>query len=238
MEVEYFIRPETWEQEFEKWLSTIKQFLIEDVGLNKDHIHEYEHSDTERSFYSKKTIDIEFNYPFGKKELYGLAYRTNYDLTKHSEFSGVDLSYYDEELKERFIPHVIEPAVGLDRIVLAALCDAYTEDSMGGEKRVYMRFAKNIAPVRVAVFPLLKNKPELVAKAREVFLTLKKSIPNAVFDDNGNIGKRYRRQDEIGTPHCITIDFDTLLDSTVTLRDRDSGNQERILINDLHAKLV
>jgi len=238
MEVEYFIRPETWEDEFEKWLSTIKQFLVEDVGLHSDHLHEYEHSDAERSFYSKKTIDIEFDYPFGKKELYGLAYRTNYDLTKHSAFSGVDLSYYDEEIKERFIPHVIEPAVGLDRTVLAALCDAYTEDVMGGEKRVYLKLSKNIAPVRVAVFPLLKNKPELVSKAREVFLSIKKTIPNIMFDDNGNIGKRYRRQDEIGTPHCVTIDFDTLLDDTVTLRDRDTGNQERIRVIDLHSKLI
>ena len=233
MEIEYFIKPEAWETEFNGWMQKIKAFLVEDMGLNPSHLHEYEHSETERSFYSKKTVDIEFDFPFGQKELYGLAYRTDYDLKKHSEFSGTDLNYFDEATGERYYPHVIEPAVGLDRTFLAVLADAYTEDELGGEKRVYLKLSKNIAPVRVAVFPLLKNKPALVEKAREVYSLLRKNITGVVFDDNGNIGKRYRRQDEIGTPHCITIDFDTLENETVTLRDRDSGKQERVKISEL-----
>jgi len=245
MEIEYFIRPENWEQEFEGWLTKIKEFLISDIGLNKDHLHEYEHSDAERSFYSKRTVDIEFDYPFGQKELYGLAYRTDYDLTKHSEFSGVDLSYFDEENKERFVPHVIEPALGLDRAFLAALSDAYHEDEMGGEKRTYLKLSPKIAPYLVSVFPLLKNKPELVAKAREVFDSIRKDSEfsgRVAFDDNGNIGKRYRRQDEIGTPFCVTIDFDTLgenpdLLDTVTVRDRDTGEQNRMPLADLKSYL-
>lgn len=245
MEIEYFIRPENWEQEFEGWLTKIKEFLISDIGLNKDHLHEYEHSDAERSFYSKRTVDIEFDYPFGQKELYGLAYRTDYDLTKHSEFSGVDLSYFDEENKERFVPHVIEPALGLDRAFLAALSDAYHEDEMGGEKRTYLKLSPKIAPYLVSVFPLLKNKPELVAKAREVFDSIRKDSEfsgRVAFDDNGNIGKRYRRQDEIGTPFCMTIDFDTLgenpdLLDTVTVRDRDTGEQNRMPLADLKSYL-
>lgn len=240
MEIEYFIRGETWKDEFENWLERMKSFLIDDIGLQKDHIHEYEHSDEERSFYSKRTVDLEFDFPFGQKELWGLAYRTDYDLTKHSEFSKVDLSYYDEETKQRFTPHVIEPALGLERATLAVLSDAYTEDEMNGEKRIYLKLSMNVAPVKVAVFPLLKNKPELVAKAREVYAMLKKSpaFSGAIeFDDNGNIGKRYRRQDEIGTPYCVTIDFDTLEKGTVTLRDRDSGKQEVIKIEELDGKI-
>ena len=238
MEIEYFIKPGEWEEEFKSWLANIKEFLTVDVGLRAEHLHEYEHSDEERSFYSKRTVDIEFDFPFGQKELYGLAYRTDYDLKKHSEFSGTDLSFFDEETKERFVPHVIEPALGVDRVTLAALSDAYTEDELGGEKRVYLKFAPAIAPVKVAVFPLLKNKPELVAKAREVYNMLKGAFGNVEFDDNGNIGKRYRRQDEVGTPWCITIDFDTLgekqeLLNTVTLRDRDTGAQQRVSISEL-----
>ncbi len=233
MEIEYFIRPEMWEEQFTIWLDNIKVFLVDTLGLNKDHIHEHEHSEEERSFYSKKTVDLEFDYPFGQKELYGLAYRTDYDLSKHSGSSGVALEYLDEQESKRFTPHVIEPAVGLDRTFLAVICDAYTEDMMGEEKRAYLKFKPSVAPVKVAVFPLLKNKPELVNRAREVYLAIKKEIPSAMFDDNGNIGKRYRRQDEIGTPFCITVDFDTLADDTVTLRDRDSGKQERVKISDL-----
>jgi glycyl-tRNA synthetase len=154
-------------------------------------------------------------------------------LRRHSEYSKVDLSYFDEESGERFIPWDIECSGGVDRAVLFVLLDAYTEDELGGDKRSYLKLSKNIAPVRAAVFPLLKNKPELVAKAREVYMMLKKDFPQIVFDDNGNIGKRYRRQDEIGTPVCITIDFDTLEDDTVTVRDRDTGEQKRFSIKDL-----
>ncbi|MBI5140043.1 MAG: glycine--tRNA ligase [Candidatus Vogelbacteria bacterium] len=234
MEIEYFIREEEWAGQFNSWLGRIKEFLVKIIGLSADHLSEYEHSDEERSFYSKKTVDILFDYPFGAKELYGLAYRTDYDLKKHGEYSSVPLEYFDEKEGKRFSPHVIEPAVGVDRIVLAVLCDAYREDQMGDEKRAYLKLSPKVAPIKAAIFPLLKNKPELVNKARDVYKLLKSDFHSSVmFDDNGNIGKRYRRQDEIGTPFCITIDFETLSDDTVTLRDRDSGKQERIKISEL-----
>ncbi len=236
MEVEYFVKPSEWEKSFEEWREIMHKWC-EVIGLNPSHVHELEVAPEDRAHYSKRTIDFEFDYPFGRKELYGLAYRTDFDLTNHSNISGVDLSYFEEETKDRFVPHVIEPSLGVDRTLLAILCDAYTEDELGGEKRVYLKFAKSIAPVRAAVFPLLKNKPDLVSKAREVYSMLKKEIPNIEFDDNGNIGKRYRRQDEIGTPHCITIDFDTLEDNTVTLRDRDTGEQERVSIEELVSRI-
>ncbi len=241
MEVEYFVRPDDWENRFEMWRQIMHEW-IRAISLPDDSVHELEVPDGERAHYSKRTIDFEFDYPFGRKELYGLAYRMDFDLKQHQEFSKQDLTYYDEETKEKFIPHVIEPSLGVDRTVLAVLCSAYTEDKLGGEKRVYLKLNKNIAPVRVAVFPLLKNKPELVKKAQEVFQKLKANGLKAVFDDNGNIGKRYRRQDEIGTPHCVTIDFDTLgetpsLNDTVTLRDRDTGQQERVKIEELVTRL-
>ncbi len=236
MELEYFIRGEEWEKYFEMWRDEMWKW-IERVGVNREMVHELEVAAEDRAHYSKRTIDFEFDYPFGRKELYGLAYRTDYDLSKHSEGSSVDLSYFDEESKERFIPHVIEPSMGHGRTMLAVLVSAYREDEMNGETRSYLAFNKEVAPVRAAVFPLLKNKPELVEKAREVYGMLKREISNIEFDDNGNIGKRYRRQDEIGTPNCITIDFTTLEDGTVTLRDRDSGEQERVKIEDLKEKL-
>ncbi len=237
MEVEYFIRPNEWEAHFEVWRQAI-QAWCRAIGLASDQVHELEVPEGERAHYSKRTIDFEFDYPFGRKELYGLAYRTDFDLQAHGTASGVDLSYYDEETKERFIPHVIEPSLGVDRTILAVLCSAYTEDELGGEKRVYLKFKPAIAPIKVAVFPLLKNKPELVTKAREIYQGLKKELGAVVFDDNGNIGKRYRRQDEIGTPWCLTIDFDTLgeqpeLKDTVTVRDRDTGQQTRQPVSDL-----
>jgi glycyl-tRNA synthetase len=236
MEIEYFVDPKDWQAHFENWRKAMWQFM-ETIGLPKEKIHELEVSEQDRAHYSMRTIDFEFDFPFGRKELYGLAYRTDFDLKSHSEASKVDLTYFDEESKERFLPHVIEPSFGVGRTLLALLCDAYTEDELGGEKRTYLKLSKNVAPVRVAVFPLLKNKPELVTKAREVYATIKKEFPSALFDDNGNIGKRYRRQDEIGTPHCVTIDFDTLEDNTVTIRDRDTGEQKRISIADLISEL-
>lgn len=237
MEIEYFVNPKDksngWEDAFEHFRKEVHAF-IKDVGINDKNVHELEVPDGERAHYSKRTIDFEFDFPFGRKELYGLAYRTDFDLKQHSEASKVDLSYFDEESKERFIPHCIEPSFGVERTVLAVLSDAYTEDEVGGEKRVFLKFSPKVAPVKVAVFPLLKNKPELVKKAREVYMTLKKEIPGVVFDDNGNIGKRYRRQDEVGTPFCVTVDFDTIeKDSGVTVRDRDSGEQERMSIDSL-----
>jgi glycyl-tRNA synthetase len=237
MEIEYFVKPADWERAFEEWRLGVWKF-VDAVGITREKTSELEVADSDRAHYSKRTIDFEFEYPFGKKELYGLAYRTDFDLSAHAKGSATDLSYR-EEGEEPLIPHVIEPSFGVERTVLAVLVSAYREDELGGEKRPYLAFKPAVAPVKAAVFPLLKNKPELVAKAREVYGDLKKEFGAVVFDDNGNIGKRYRRQDEIGTPFCITIDFDTLgekgaeLQNTVTIRDRDTGEQKRVKITDL-----
>ena len=246
MEVEYFVQPSEWEQAFEEWRKMMHLFA-EAVGIPQGTIHELEVPESDRAHYSKRTIDFEFEYPFGRKELWGLAYRGDFDLSAHTKASTVDLSYLDEETSGRFIPHVIEPSLGVDRTILAILVSAYREDELGGETRTYLALAPKIAPVKAAVFPLLKNKPELVAKAREVYFSLKSQVPSIQYDDNGNIGKRYRRQDEIGTPFCITIDFDTLgpssssgqanLKDTVTLRHRDTGSQERLAIPEVSARL-
>ena len=231
MEIEYFVRPDEWEKHFEHWLSEMR-IWINNVGIDKSKVSELEVPDGDRAHYSKRTIDFEFDFPFGKKELYGLAYRTDFDLSSHMKHSKADLSYMDEERKEKIVPHVIEPSLGVDRTVLAVLLSAYTEDSLG-EGRVYLKFKPEVAPVKIAVFPLLKNKENLVSKAREVYQAIKKDIPATIFDDNGNVGKRYRRQDEIGTPFCITIDFDTLENDSVTVRYRDSGEQKRVAVSDL-----
>ena len=242
MEIEYFVRPENWEKSFEEWRNEVHRF-VSAVGIDKAATHELDVADGDRAHYSKRTIDFEFDFPFGRKELYGLAYRTDFDLSAHAKASGQDLSYLDDATGERFVPHVIEPSFGVDRTVLAILSSAYREDEMNGETRSYLAFNKTVAPIKAAVFPLLKNKPELVAKAREVYAMLKKIEPRIMWDDNGNIGKRYRRQDEIGTPVCITIDFDTLgetgsLKDTVTVRDRDSGEQERVSIDNLASRIL
>lgn len=242
MEIEFFLHKDTWEKYFEFWKEEMWKW-IEKVGIDKNMVHELEVAEGDRAHYSKRTIDFEFDYPFGRKELYGLAYRTDHDLKSHSDGSKVDLSYYDEDTKERFIPHVVEPSMGHGRTMLAVLISAYTEDEMNGEKRTYLKFKPSIAPVKVAVFPLLKNKPELVKRARYVFENLKKEIGAVEFDDNGNIGKRYRRQDEIGTPFCVTIDFDTLeSDAMLTVRDRDTGKQQKVsqkeLVNFLKEKFI
>ena len=235
MEFEYFVREEEWEEHFEKWREEMWTW-VDLVGINRDMTHELEVSENDRAHYSKRTIDFEFDFPFGRKELYGLAYRTDYDLKKHMEHSKVDLQYVDPD-GSKFIPHVVEPTFGLGRTFFAVLASAYTEDELGGEKRVYLKLPARIAPYRAMVSPLLKNKPELASKAREVYELLKKDFKNVTWDDNGNIGKRYRRQDEIGTPYCVTIDFDTLEDDTVTVRDRDTGEQERVAIGELKSKL-
>lgn len=237
MEIEYFVREENWKDAFEEWRKAMGEW-IDLVGIDHAHTYEIEIPDGDRAHYSKRTIDFEFDYPFGQKELYGLAYRTDFDLGRHSEASKVDLSYFDEETGERFIPHVIEPSFGLDRTILAVLLSAYTEDNLGDAPRTYLKLHPRVAPIKAAVSPLLKNKPELVSKAREVYAMIKKEIPQIAWDDNGNIGKRYRRQDEIGTPFCVVIDFDTLGEApehkdTVTLRSRDTGEQERIAISEL-----
>ncbi len=241
MEIEYFVDPrdekkvnETFDTLFDEQMNFLK-----DIGLPKSKIHKLEVADADRAHYSKRSVDTEFDFPFGKKELLGLAYRTDFDLAAHTKASGIDLTYFDEESKDRFTPHCIEPTFGLDRLVLAVTSHAYTEDELGGEKRVYLKLSPDIAPVRVAVFPLLKNKPQLIEKAREVFTMLKKEFGAVLFDDNGNIGKRYRRQDEIGTPYCVTVDFDTVeKDNTVTVRDRDTGEQKRVDIKDLIKELA
>jgi len=232
LEVEYFIRESEWEQWFEHWRAEMWNW-IDDLGLSHNAVHEQEVTGGDLAHYSKRTIDFEYDYSFGRKELYGLAYRTDYDLTAHQNASGESLYYTDKQTQERFIPHVIEPSLGLDRTLLALFTDAYREDEVGKETRVYLAFTPAVAPVRIAVFPLLKNKPELVARAREVYRLLKKECGAVWFDDNGNIGKRYRRQDEIGTPQCVTVDFDTLEDGTVTVRDRDTAKQERVATNEL-----
>ncbi|MEK7596153.1 MAG: glycine--tRNA ligase [Patescibacteria group bacterium] len=226
MEFEYFLREEDWEKYFEYWKKEMWDW-IDQIGLNKGKVRELEVPSAERAHYSKRTVDFEYDFSFGRKELYGLAYRTDYDLKNHK------LDYYDEDAKEKFTPHVVEPTFGVGRTLLAVLDSAYTEDEMGGEKRIFLKFNPALAPVKAAVFPLLKNKPVLVKKAREVYEAIKKEIPEIMWDDNGNIGKRYRRQDEIGTPYCVTVDFETLENNTVTVRDRDTGKQERIEIKKL-----
>ncbi|HVY35777.1 MAG TPA: glycine--tRNA ligase [Candidatus Paceibacterota bacterium] len=236
MELEFFVRPDEWEKWFDYFKDQQMRFLST-IGIT-DGLHTIEVSAQDRAHYSSRSVDVEFDFPFGQKELLGLAYRSDYDLNKHAEHSGVDLSYYDEESGERFVPHCIEPTFGVDRLVLALLTASYHEEGTGDNTRVFLAFPASVAPIKMCVSPLLKNKPELVAKAQEVFLTLKKRFGAVAWDDNGNIGKRYRRQDEIGTPFCIVVDFDTLGETpehadTVTVRDRDSGAQERIVISDL-----
>ena len=227
MEIEYFVKPENWEKYFEYWKGEMLEW-IEEIGIDMGKIHELEVFDEDRAHYSKRTVDFEFDYPFGRKELFGLAYRTDFDLKNHK------LDYIDEENTEKIIPHVIEPTFGVDRAVLVLLLSAYCEDEKGGEIRAYLKFKPNMAPVICAVSPLLKNKPKLVEYANtKVFAPLKAEFGRVIWDDNGNIGKRYRRQDEIGTPFCIVVDFDTLIDNTVTVRDRDTGEQERIKVENL-----
>ncbi|MDO8622094.1 MAG: glycine--tRNA ligase [bacterium] len=238
MEVEYFIRPEMWEQAFEEWLTFMKDWMRA-CGIRDDRYSLREHAADERSFYSKRTVDIEYHYPFGTKELYGLAYRTDYDLTRHAEVSKQNFMYFDQEKNERFIPHVIEPSVGVDRMFLAVLLEAYHEIEGGRttttesakEVEVVLRLPKELAPIKVAVLPLSKKEP-LAAKAREITKELRKHWMVA-YDDVASIGRRYRRQDEIGTPYCVTVDFESLEDGKVTVRDRDSMQQERIAIPEL-----
>lgn len=233
MEFEYFVKADTWQENFEKSLKDMHAWF-DKIGLDHKKIKEVEVPAEDRAHYSKRTVDCYYNFPsLGFQEFTGLAYRTDFDLKSHQEFSGKNLEYRPKDGGEPFIPHVIEPTFGVDRHVMAVLCNAYTEDEVNGEKRVYLKLLSNIAPYRVAVSPLLKNKHELVTKARDIFNEIKKVYPNVAWDDNGNIGKRYRRQDEIGTPYCVTIDFTTLEDDTVTIRDRDNTEQQRVAIKDI-----
>jgi len=233
MEIEYFIKENDWEKSFEMWQKEVWLWMTEVLGLSKKNVHELDVPDGERAHYSKKTIDFEYDYPFGRKELYGLAYRTDFDLKSHfKEAPYEDTLTEPGQVGEKFYPHVIEPTWGVDRSVLAVLCNSYIEE----DDRVVLKFPVKLAPYKVAVFPLLKNKPELVAKAKEVYNNLKKNFVVA-FDDRGNIGKRYYSQDEIGTPFCVTIDFDTLKDEAVTVRNRDTTKQERVKIDNLESYL-
>lgn len=238
-EIEYFFDPEDpahpWETLLEDWKSAMWKFVTETLGIRADRLRWRQHTDKERSHYSKDTYDLEYLFPFGWKELWGIAYRTNYDLTQHMQLSGESLEVVDSSTGRKFIPHVIEPAVGVNRLFLMALMDAYSEDTE--KERIVLSLKPQLAPYQVAVFPLLKNKPELVEKARTVFNSLLDGGLRVVWDDRGNIGKRYLSQDEIGTPWCITVDFDTITDDTVTIRTRDTAEQVRVPIADLATHL-
>jgi glycyl-tRNA synthetase len=242
MELEYFCRPEEGMKWLDYWLEERLKFY-ENIGIARDNLHALAVPEEERAFYSKGTYDIEYDFPFGRQELEGVAYRTDYDLSQHQKASGKSLEYFDEETKQRFIPHVVEPSAGVDRTILALICEAYSEDEAPDEKgkmetRIVLRFHPRVAPIKCAVLPLLKNKEPLVAKAKEIIALLRPHM-YVFYDETGAIGRRYRRQDEIGTPFGVTVDFETLgekdpaLRDTVTLRDRDSMKQERVKISDL-----
>lgn len=231
-EIEYFFDPEStdWQALFQDWRDAMWRFITGTLGIREENLRWRRHSDQERSHYSKETYDLDYRFPFGFKELWGIAYRTDYDLRQHMEHAGKDLRYTDLRTGRAFLPHVIEPAVGVNRLLLMALCDAYWEDEVN--HRVVLRLKPSLAPYRAAIFPLLKNKPDLVEKARGVFQTVSRRFA-VTWDERGNIGKRYYAQDEIGTPFCITIDFQTLEDDTVTVRERDSMVQVRVKIGEL-----
>ena len=233
MEIEYFVNPENWQEAFDELLKSTHEFL-EALGLDPKNIHELDVPPEDRAHYSKKTIDIEYDFPIGKEELMGIAYRTDFDLMNIQRVSGKSMEYTIKGTNEKFVPHVIEPSFGVERALMAVLSSAYREDEQNGSKRVYLALPEHLAPVKFAVSPLLKNKPELVEKAREIYANLSKKNPGRVmWDDNGNIGKRYRRQDEIGTPHCVVVDFQTLEDDTVTVRERDTTEQRRVKVEEL-----
>jgi len=233
MELEYFTEEKDWEKNFQMWLEFSRKWF-KAIGLAEGSVHEKEIGDGERAHYSKRTIDFEYNYPtMGIKEIGGLAYRTDFDLQNHIKHSGAKLEYRKKDNSAVFVPHCIEPTYGLDRNFLAVLCAAYNEEGEGDDKRIFLKLPVELAPVKIAVFPLLKNKEDLVKKARSVFADLKKKYGAVMYDDNANIGKRYRRQDEIGTPYCVTVDFETLENDTVTIRERDTGEQKRIKIEEI-----
>jgi glycyl-tRNA synthetase len=232
MEIEYFVKPGEDEKTHQNWIEECENFLVEDLGLKKANLRRFEHPKESLSHYSKRTVDLEYNYPFGGfAELHGIANRTDYDLRQHQQFSGQDLGYFDEETHERFIPFVIEPSLGVGRSLLAILCDSYKEypkgrDGKGSEKEIVLHLSKKIAPIKVAILPLMK-KAGLAEAAHTLYDQLKSEFV-CQYDESGAIGRRYRRQDEIGTPYCVTLDYQSLEDQTVTVRDRDSMEQIRI----------
>ena len=236
MEIEYFIHPpqedNDWQKHFEEWREEMKKW-INHLGISSSNIHELDVPKEELAHYSKKTIDFEYKYPFGIKELYGLAYRTDFDLKNHDQKSGEKMKYKDPKTEEEYWPHVIEPTFGLERTILAVLTESFNEEEVsGGETRIVMKFPKWLAPNKVSVLPLVKNNEEILKLSEEIYLDLRNSFV-CDFDESGSIGKRYRRQDEIGTPFCITIDFESLENKDVTIRDRDTMEQKRIKINEL-----
>lgn len=235
-EIEYFFNPETndWQELFEKWKQAMWQFVTDTLGVDQKNLKWRRHTDQERSHYSQDTYDLDYHYPFGWKELWGIAYRTDYDLKQHAKFSGENLEYTDPHTHQKFIPHVIEPAAGINRLFLTILCDAYWIDSE--KNRTVLKLKPQLAPYKAAIFPLVRNKPEIVAAARQVFDQLSNKL-TVTWDDRGNIGKRYLAQDEIGTPACITIDYQTLEDQTITVRHRDTTQQERIKVDQLESYL-
>jgi glycyl-tRNA synthetase len=235
-EIEYFFDPQvtSWQDLLESWKNDMWQFVTETLGVNPERLRWRQHTDKERSHYSKDTYDLEYLYPFGWKELWGVAYRTDYDLKQHIQFSGASLEYTDPFTQKKFVPHVIEPAVGVNRIFLMLLCDAYYQDNE--KTRTVLKFKPGISSYEAAVFPLVRNKPEIVDKARMIYDQLRKDH-RIVWDDRGNIGKRYLSQDEIGTPWCITIDYQTMEDDTVTIRNRDTTEQKRVTVDELEGYL-
>ena len=237
LEIEYFIQANDWQKYFDQWINLIQDWY-QLIGLKKESIHLLEVSGDDLAHYSKRTIDFEYDFPIGRQELSGLAYRTNFDLTNIANFSNKNVDYRDKKTNEVFIPHVIEPSFGIERMIMAVITEAYTEEIMEDQStRVVLKLSKQLAPIKVVVSPLLKNNQLLVDKALDLFNSLKKALKFVLYDDNGNIGKRYRRADEIGTPYCVTVDFQSLEDQTVTVRDRDTTNQERVDINNLIAYL-
>ena len=233
MEIEYFVDPSKWEESFEHWRQQVWKWT-QALGLPDENVHELEVPEADRAHYSQRTIDFEFDFPIGKEELLGLAYRGSFDLDNIQRVSGKNMDYTLKGTNTKFVPHVIEPSFGVERALMAVLSSAYTEDEQNGEKRIFLKFPVHLAPVQFAVSPLVRNKPELVEKAREIYYALKQKYGAVMWDDNANIGKRYRRQDEIGTPYCVVVDFDTLeTDGLVSVRNRDTTEQTRVKPEDL-----
>jgi len=233
MEMQYFLHPDTMKENYENWKVVRMQWYLSN-GIPESKLQWYKHE--RLAHYASEAYDIKYDFnSIGLDEVEGIHARGNWDLSQHSNHSGVDLSYFDSKKNEKFIPHILETSVGLNRLVLMFLDFAYTEEKVGDDERIVLKLPKHLAPIKVAVFPLLKNKPVLVSKALEIFNQLKNDFM-CEFDDNGNVGKRYRRQDEIGTPYCVTVDFDTVeKDGAVTVRDRDTMIQERVKISDLNS---
>lgn len=236
-EIEYFFNPEEekWQELFAEWKDELWQFATQTLGVNEQNLQWRQHTDQERSHYSLDTWDLDYKYPFGWKELWGLAYRTDYDLRQHQEHSGQSLEYIDPHTHQKMIPHVIEPAVGINRLFLMVLCDAYWQDEEN--ERTVLKLKPELAPYKAAIFPLAKNKPKLVKMAKEIFADLSQNL-HVTYDERSNIGKRYLYQDEIGTPFCITVDYESLEDGAVTVRDRDTTEQVRIKVEKLAAYLT